>query len=492
MARYRRKYPEILWSADPAHHVTGAVSRHDAGGMSAHSKDFRIVTYRLGPITYAALLPRGRGTVAIGMRWFANVKRWFANDEGWFANVKRWFANYGLMFIYLFVTIVLFIVGWVLQHIAFTPPPPASPVYAAVFVDDPAAHVDLTANVDSDQPWNDSLTVAVKDASGKQAGWLLVIECPPGAPTSPPPVPLYSEAALQTSSSATPVTVYSRVRTHKLGCFPKSPPGTSGYNASSIDNVALPALQTDQAIQNIQAAPELYAQQQGPGAPIARLDQVFPGAACPSPTSTSPTPAPPTSTSPTPAPPTSTAVQATASPGAISASPAASQSPQLSSPPTGATTSPPGLGSPGCYSQAPEGTTFRQYGLPASVHTTETLTNVNLNGFHLDSMFPVGTVEADRKTKPGQATDDLIEWQGSSSLSPSLGVTNTAAQQSASEDTFIAGIMFGVVGGTFVAFLEKLPIVFRSRKGRKSSEGSSDQDSAGQENPPDSSAKSSS
>ena len=169
--------------------------------------------------------------MAIGMRWlakekswfdnvkswFANVKRWFANDEGWFANVKRWFANYGLMFIYLFVTIVLFIVGWVLQHIAFTPPPPASPVYAAVFVDDPAAHVDLTANVDTDQPWNDSLTVAVKDASGKQAGWLLVIECPPGAPTSPPPVPLYSEAALQTSSSATPVTVYSRVRTHSWG-----------------------------------------------------------------------------------------------------------------------------------------------------------------------------------------------------------------------------------------------------------------------------------
>jgi len=212
--------------------------------------------------------------------------------------------------------------GWNLAHQAFTQPPPASQVFAAVFVRDPAAHVTVKAETSPDAPWDDSLTISEAVPKGKPVGWLLLIECPAGAPSLSHAVHLFSETAPEIQSQTAKVTAYSGVSanySHKLDCFTQNaPPGTPGY-PPSLGNVSLPALQTDQEIEYAQAAPTVYAQQGHPGGAVHQVFQIFPGAVCPTATAV-PVPTASTAAASTPA----------ATTAAPSASPSASPSSQSS------------------------------------------------------------------------------------------------------------------------------------------------------------------
>ncbi len=353
--------------------------------------------------------------------------------------LRRAAIRHGLIVIYLLGIAASLIIGWVLEHEAFTPPSPAGQAFAAAFVQDRRATVTLSAAVNPDRPWRDHLTVHVRGAKIGQDRWLLVIECPPGSAASRHPGSLVSEFAAQAPVLASTVTVYSGAgpsRTVGLGCFIRTrsnslnKSNTPGY--ASIGGVTLPALETDQAIEDAETSPVMYAGQGGPGSP-AHLLQVFPGAACPSlaPAPTQSAPAPSASSS------------------AAATGPRASQKP--TSAPGGSTSPSPSPGIPGCYGQFPAGKTPSKYYLPASMQTKEVLTNVNLNGYQIESIFPTAQITND-KGGPGQN----YSWTGYSSLSPSLIVSNLAGQQKASHYTFIAGILLGIAGGTAAPFLEKV------------------------------------
>ena len=395
--------------------------------------------------------------------------------------LRAYFVPFGQGSFYLLATIILGVSGWYLQHKAFTPPPPAGQMYAAVFVRDPAVHVSLSAKVYPDEPWTDSLTVTVSDTSHKQPGWLLVIECPAGAPSQKPAVHLDSESVPQTQSSVTQVTVYSGITSPRpntlFHCFP--PPGTSpgplgtpGYSPS-LANVSLPALQLDQGIIGAQAAPVLYAQQDHPGGAVGQLIQIFPGAVCPSPTT-----APVQATASPGA--TSASPVTTPSPGTTSASPVTTSSPQPSAP---ASLSPTITASPivpensNCFAQAPAATKFIPYELPSLVTTTETLNHMDTRGYQI-SMFPVGNTVEENGERPGQIAKESVTWSGRSGLNPSLDATNQAAESAASHDTFIAGVFFGVASGTAVAFVDGLWETLRGKK-EEASNGDQTGDTSG-------------
>jgi hypothetical protein len=370
---------------------------------------------------------------------------------------------------YLLVTGLLTWFGIFLQDKAFTPPSPAPQIYAAVYVRDPAAHVGLTAQVYPDDPWTDSVTVTVSGAAPKKAGWLLVVECPAGAPSLKHGVRLNSESVPQTRSSVTQATVYSGIKNPKrnigLLCFPDpgtspGPLGTAAYSPS-LANVSLPALQLDPGVIAAQTAPVLYAQQNRPGGAVSQLIQVFPGSLCPSPNPIPATASPGTAsaTSPSPQSSVSTSSSATASPSATaSASTTPTAVPSSSS-----------SHNPGCYVQAPAGTTFIPYVLPTSVTTTETLNDMDTRGYQI-SMFPVGTPAEENGQRPGQIAEESITWNGKSGLNPSLDATNQAAETAASHDTFVAGISFGVASGTAVAFFDVLWQGWRQRRETKKKE----------------------
>lgn len=187
---------------------------------------------------------------------------------------------------YFVATGALAVLAWQLQHVVYNPAPPPGQMYAAVFVRDPAAHVSLSADIDPNHPWKDSLTVKVGRAPSGQTGWLLVIECPSGVPRLPA-VSLYSEAAPQAQSAATRATIITGIASPKhnimLGCFtePKSLPSKSGYS-SSLANVSVAALQLDDGMVGAQGLPVLYAQQNRPGGAVRQLVQIFPNVTCPS------------------------------------------------------------------------------------------------------------------------------------------------------------------------------------------------------------------
>lgn len=363
--------------------------------------------------------------------------------------------------IFATIALALAVVGWHFERIAFTPPPPASQVYAAVFVRDPAARVSLSATVYADTPWRDKLAITVTGASARKAGWVLLIECPAGAPSLAHSVHLYSETMSPTQKvqvSAYPGVTSTSV-SKPFSCFSASPPpGTPGY-PPSLGNVALPALQTDQAIALVTAAPVLYAQQDRTGTTVSQLFQIFPGAPCPTATSsTSPSPPPTSPPAPPSASPTVSSASASSETTATatataSASVASTASPSPSS--VQATASPAATASPGCYPQAPVGATFVRYSLPQSVTTTETLEDVNIQGYQVNSMFPVGTTTNEDGGKPGQLTQESITWSGLSGLSPSLEVTDTAGATNAGRDTFWAGILVGLAGGFAVPFVDR-------------------------------------
>ena len=356
--------------------------------------------------------------------------------------MKRFIHDHGLIFIFAIGIAVCLVVGSTWEHRAFTPASPPGQAFAAVFVQDPAAAVTLTATVNPDTPWRDKLTVHVKGAPKKLDRWLLVIECPPGSANSPHPGKLVSEPVAQTSVPAPGVTVFSgagKPRTVKLGCFIRvqsnsfNQTNMPGYG--SIGSVTLPALETDQTLQGALTAPTLY-EERGISAGSTRLYQVFPGATCPS-------------SAPT------VSQSTTATTGSPSAGAASGPSPQPSSTAAAAPASSPNPGIPGCFGEGQTDATFSKYYLPSSVQTKETLTNVNLTGYQVESIFPAPQI-APGKGSPGQGVAENYTWTGLSSLSPSLIVANLAGQQEVSHYSFLAGILLGIAGGAAASFLQEV------------------------------------
>jgi hypothetical protein len=217
---------------------------------------------------------------------------------------------------------------------------------------------------------------------------------------------------------------------------------------ASIGSVTLPALETDQAIENAVTSPTLYVDQKASTGPI-HLMQLFPGAICPSSApATTPSAAIP-STSPSASAPSSPRPEPAS---ASAASPAAASSP----------------GIPGCFDQASAGANFSAYYLPSSIQTKETLSNVNLSGYQVESIFPAPQITPDRGS-PGQGVAEDYTWSGLSSLSPSLIVSNLASQQKVSHYTFLAGVLLGIAGGAVVPLLERIwpRHIFRKNKSAK-------------------------
>jgi len=334
--------------------------------------------------------------------------------------------------------------GWNLAHQAFTQPPPASQVFAAVFVRDPAAHVTVKAEASPDAPWDDSLTISEAVPKGKPVGWLLLIECPAGAPSLSHAVHLFSETAPEIQSQTAKVTAYSGVSanySHKLDCFTQNaPPGTPGY-PPSLGNVSLPALQTDQEIEYAQAAPTVYAHKATRVAPCIRFSRSSRALSArrPPPSRSRPRAQPPRARLPRP----QRRHQPPLRPLPV---PSRRHLPRPLRPPPA---------SPDCYHQAPAGTKFIPHSLPTSPNATETLSQVNIQGYQVNSMFPVGVTVNESGEKSILNTDESISWSGNSALSPSLDVTNTAAGNAAARDTFWAGIILGTAGGTAVTFFDK-------------------------------------
>ncbi len=352
---------------------------------------------------------------------------------------------------YFAATGVLGLAGWSLQRTVYDPPPPPGQMYAAVFVRDPAAQVTLSADIDPDQPWQDSLTVSIGRVPAGQAGWVLVVECP-GSVSPPSAVPLYSEAAPQAQSAATLAAVISGVasprRSIMFGCFakPNSLFGTTGYSAS-LANVSLAALQLDGGMVDAQGLPVLYAQQSRPGETVRRLVQIFPDVSCPSPT-------------PTPTPTTSSSAAMTQSPSAAataSASPAVSSSPTPSASPSPSLPSVTTAANPGCLNLVPSNAQLIKYQIPDTESTVETLNSVNYRDYQL-SMFPTGDSAAENNG------DESIIWKSASAQDPSFEATDAAAQLNGQRDIFISGILWGIMGGVAVAGVDQIYQAYQERK----------------------------
>jgi len=89
------------------------------------------------------------------------------------------------------------------------------------------------------------------------------------------------------------------------------------------------------------------------------------------------------------------------------------------------------------------------------METKETLINVDLTGYQVESIFPAPQITPG-KGSPGQGAAEDYTWSGPSSLSPSLIVSNLAGQQEVSHYTFLAGVLLGIAGGAVVTFLERI------------------------------------
>ena len=356
-------------------------------------------------------------------------------------NVKLWL---------LAVTVVItFLLGLYFEHIAFHPPGAPGQAFVTVFTKD-RANVSLKAIIHPSSPWKDWLTVRVDGGHGKQESWLLVVQCPavPAAPVHT--VKLYPQAGPQLS--AAPSMVMASAHTGKLWrgylrCF--SAPGSSqtslqaqlssSNGAPGFANATLPALETDPAMAAAQEAPQLYAERDDSGHRIADLVEVFPTCSQASPSATATI---------SPAPAATASQQPSANTGGR---------PSPTAPPTAQVTSSPNPGFSSCYSPESAGTTPEVYRLPASAVTTEVLDNVNLSGYRIDSMFP-----------PGQfGRSDQITWQGISSLSPSLLVTNLTAEHNLNRYTFFSGILFGIFGGALVTLLVESVDAWREARKRE-------------------------
>lgn len=365
------------------------------------------------------------------------------------------FNRYTLIVVYLLAGIALSITADRFQHEGFTQPPQPGQVYVTVFEQNPAAELRLAATIDATNPAADQVTVT--DLSGNPGRWLVVIECPgqdsasQGSAVSQGNAVktnayLYQETPTQfvpalpgAAQGSSPVIAWlgRPLRAHqnsppfKLGCF------TSEKGPFSIGNVALPALGTDQAITNevsngIEGLPELYRE----GTALAEITG---NATCQvSTTSTGASSSAGTSPSVT----ASATVSGSASPTVSTGPSAGPPSPTASSAPA---PTPPAQ-NPACFFGGSLTDPPFEYFLPTTLTTKEKVTQVNLNGgWVLQSQFPTG-----------QTGSDTITWEGAAGLSPDIHVDNPSTDSNASRAEFTAGILWGIVGGAGVSFVDHL------------------------------------
>jgi hypothetical protein len=336
--------------------------------------------------------------------------------------------------LYLIGSVALGVFAYNLQRPVYHPPPPPGEIYAVVFVQDPAAHLSLSADIYPNKPWYDSLNVVVGHVPRSQAGWLLVVECPGRAP-QPHAASLYSAITLQAQPAHSLVTVKSGMGNKAnmlLGCVqaPKSTAGTPGYS-TDLANVSVAALQLDDGMVGAAGLPVLYAWPSNPGSQIPTLLQVFPSADCPS--------AAPVST-------------ASASPVA----PASTTSSDGSTAPSAAPATP---ANPRCLNLASAEAKITQYAVPVSESTTETLHSVDYKNYQI-SMYPTGNTPIENN-----GLEDII-WQAPSAQDPNFAATNATTQLAGQKSLFISGVLWGIVGGAAVACLDHLYEAYRERKGK--------------------------
>jgi hypothetical protein len=336
--------------------------------------------------------------------------------------------------LYLIGSVALGVFAYNLQRPVYHPPPPPGEIYAVVFVQDPAAHLSLSADIYPNKPWYDSLNVVVGHVPRSQAGWLLVVECPGRAP-QPHAASLYSAVTLQAQPAHSLVTVKSGMGNKAkmlLGCVqaPKSTAGTPGYS-TDLANVSVAALQLDDGMVGAVGLPVLYAWPSNPGSQIPTLLQVFPSADCPS--------AAPVST-------------ASASPVA----PASTTSSDGSTAPSAAPATP---ANPRCLNLASAEAKITQYAVPVSESTTETLHSVDYKNYQI-SMYPTGNTPIENN-----GLEDII-WQAPSAQDPNFAATNATTQLAGQKSLFISGVLWGIVGGAAVACLDHLYEAYRERKGK--------------------------
>lgn len=355
--------------------------------------------------------------------------------------------------LYLIGSVVLGILAYNLQRPVYHPPPPPGEMYAVVFVRDPAAHLSLSADIYPNKPWYDRLNVVVGHVPRRQAGWLLVIECPGGAPQSHA-ANLYSAVALQARPTHSLVTVNPGIGSKAkipFGCVqaPKSAAGTPGYS-TNLANVSVAALQLDDGMVGAAGLPALYAWPSSPGSQIPELLQVFPSANCPS-------EAPISTASPSPAAPASS--ESSGKSTTLSPQTSPSQTFSFPSPapsPSTASTTP---ANPRCLNLASAEAKITQYAVPVSASTTETLHSVDYKNYQI-SMYPTGNTPIENN-----GLEDII-WQAPSAQDPNFAATNATAQLDGQKGLFISGVLWGIVGGAAVACLDHFYEAYRERKGR--------------------------
>lgn len=98
--------------------------------------------------------------------------------------------------------------------------------------------------------------------------------------------------------------------------------------------------------------------------------------------------------------------------------------------------------------QAPPGQHLQQvYWQPASLTTTEIPVDVK-------SELETSTVN-NIEPPNGQLEGDNYVWQGTSSLEPTMNITDQNAAASHSDWSFRSGIVFGIAAGTGIAFVQE-------------------------------------
>lgn len=320
----------------------------------------------------------------------------------------------GLIAIYGLASVTSLILGLIYHHKGFEVQPPPGQIYVMAFTQQPDAAVSLLSNIYPRHPWLDRVKVDATVSPGRQVPWLLVVQCPHAPRTAAHAAELYSQTGGQMPGSPEPVAVYAHTGpfTEDLSCFAK-PTGSSPSQGHSIANVSLPALETDAAIAASPLPPTVYTERSKTTGKLAVM-QVFPDLVCPSPSIARP---------------------------AVPAHPAGQ--------PTA------------CRSQTGAHILLTGYHTPVGVQTTEVLSGVTFSNFQLESVFPV----PQREPIGGSET---FTWTQSSSVDPTLQVADTGQQHEQSQDTFYAGVFFGIFGAAVVAFVERVwRTYFREDAGRR-------------------------
>jgi len=312
-----------------------------------------------------------------------------------------------LSWIFLAVAIGLAAWGLSLQHKAF-PKSGSSPyaaVSATVYTSVSNARVLIQSTIQPNATQNDTLDITVKGPEGVPDPWVLVVTCPNALPGQVP-------MQLQGVVGQQPIEVLASVydvshETVPIGCFPapKAHAGTAVSRGQDI-NLSLPVLEQSPIPQSATASTPLYVVRSTSGKQrIEKLVEVL-------------------------------------------------QAPDSSCPTPGSSYATPSGSSATCFTKLPTGAAATRYSIPKSVTTSEVLSNVNLSGDRIDSMFP-----------PGQITsNDEIIWQGTSALSPSLSATSLSSAENSSKAGFWAGLLYGLIAGLVIPFLQDLSLAIKATR----------------------------